>query len=98
MLFPILLVCVDNFLFFSLVYEGEPSHCSTCCSPVKENFCLIPECLSKRGQIYQTKLTAAVYSELIPICRANPTPNPRKLRFFWKMNFRLRGKSFPNAG
>ena len=71
---------------------------STCCSPVKENFCLIPECLSKRGQIYQTKLTAAVYSELIPICRTNPTPNPRKPSLLWKNNFRLRGKSFPNAG
>ena len=56
--------------------EGEPSHCSTCCSPVKENFCLIPKCLSKRGQIYQTKLTGAVYSELIleltpPLTREN---------------------------
>ena len=50
----------------------------------KENVCLVPQQLPKRGKIYQTKLTAAVYRGQRTICNANPNPNPRKPRLIRK--------------
>ena len=53
-------------------------------SPIKKTFVWSPQHLPKRGNIYQTKLTAAVYCEQRPICDANPNHNLRKLRLIRK--------------